>query len=119
MFGIDSQGPFQGDNAFPYDAMALAKRFREPETEGRLRRFRGRLEVLEVFDAESVDKTLHAFVDSEGIKVGQIIHAVRVAVTGKGMGFGLFEAMAILGRNSCLARIDRVLAVLHSNERVS
>ena len=110
---------FQGDNAFPYDAMVLAKRFREPETEGRLRRFRGRLEVLGVFDAESVDKTLHAFVDSEGIKVGQIIHAVRVAVTGKGMGFGLFEAMAILGRNSCLARIDRVLAVLHSNERVS
>ena len=47
---------------------------------------------------------------TEGIKIGQIIHAVRVAVTGKGVGFGLFEALEILGRAACLARIDRALA---------
>ena len=38
--------------------------------------------------------------------------AVRVAVTGKGVGFGLFETLAILGRERCLERIDRALAML-------
>jgi len=32
-----------------------------------------------------------------------------VAVTGKPVGFGLFETLAILGRGGCLARIDRAL----------
>jgi glutamyl-tRNA synthetase len=33
-----------------------------------------------------------------------------VAVTGKSVGFGMFDTLAILGRNRCLARIDRALA---------
>jgi glutamyl-tRNA synthetase len=34
---------------------------------------------------------------------------LRVAVTGKAVGFGLFESLAILGREHALARIDRAL----------
>ena len=52
---------------------------------------------------------MHVFVESEGIKIGEVIHAVRVAVTGKSVGIGLFDAMSILGRASCLARIERCL----------
>jgi glutamyl-tRNA synthetase len=37
---------------------------------------------------------------------------VRVAVTGKGVGFGLFDTLAILGKDRCLARIDRALGRL-------
>ena len=49
--------------------------------------------------------------DAKGIKIGQIVHALRVAVTGKAVGFGLFETLAILGRERCLARIDRALTL--------
>ncbi len=55
---------------------------------------------------------MQEFVQSEGIKIGQVIHAVRVAVTGKAVGFGLFETLAILGRQRCIERIDRALARL-------
>jgi glutamyl-tRNA synthetase len=41
--------------------------------------------------------------------MGDIVHAVRVAVTGKAVGFGLFDTLAILGRERCLARIHRAL----------
>ena len=60
----------------------------------------------------SLDELMHKFVESEQIKIGQIIHAVRVAVTGKMIGFGLFETLTILGRQSCLARLDRALGRL-------
>ena len=50
------------------------------------------------------------FVKEQGIELGDIIHALRVAVTGKGVGFGLYETLAILGKPRCLARIDRAVA---------
>ena len=52
---------------------------------------------------------MHDFVAAEQVKLGQVIHAVRVAVTGKSIGLGLFDTLAILGRERCLARIDRAL----------
>jgi glutamyl-tRNA synthetase len=39
------------------------------------------------------------------------VHAVRVAVTGKAVGFGLFDTLAILGRQRCLARMNRALEI--------
>ena len=101
---------FVADDTFPYDAKAFAKRIAAPEAADRLARFRTTLETVDPFNAATVEASLHHVVDAEGIRIGGIIHAVRVAVTGKAVGFGLFEAMAILGRGACLARIDRALA---------
>ena len=103
---------FEDDAGFPYDSKAFAKRLAAPGAADRLRRFRAVLEAVEPFEAGSLDAALHRFVEAEAIKVGQIIHAVRVAVTGKGVGFGVFEALEILGRASTLARIDRALAAV-------
>ena len=52
---------------------------------------------------------MHDFMAAEGIKIGQIIHAVRVAVTGQSVGLGLFDSLAILGRERSLQRIGRAL----------
>ena len=101
---------FVADDAFPYDAKAFAKRIAAPEAADRLARFRTTLATIDPFDAATVEASLHHFVDTEAIRIGGIIHAVRVAVTGKAVGFGLFDAMAVLGRGACLARIDRALA---------
>ena len=103
---------FTGDEAFPYDEKALAKRLGAPGAAERLRRFRAVLATVEPFEAGALEAALHGFVAAEELKIGQIIHAVRVAVTGKGVGFGLFEALEILGRASTLARIDRALAAV-------
>ena len=107
---------FQDDAAFPYDEKAFRKRVGAPGAADRLRRFRPALETVEPFDAPTLDAALHRFVEAEGIKIGQIIHAVRVAVTGKGVGFGLFEALEILGRAACLVRIDRALDAAEAGE---
>ena len=107
---------FQDDAAFPYDEKAFRKRVAAPGAADRLRRFRSTLATVEPFDAATLDAALHRFVEAEAMKIGQIIHAVRVAVTGKGVGFGLFEALEILGRAACLARIDRALDAADAGE---
>jgi glutamyl-tRNA synthetase len=110
---LDYRDFFVADGELTYDEKAFEKRLRKPEeAAGLLRAFRGRLEGAERFDAESLETLLKGFVEAEGIKIGQVIHALRVAVTGKAVGFGMFDILAILGKERSLARIDRALARL-------
>ena len=103
---------YVADEDLQYDQKTLDKRLRKPEgARALLSGFRQRLVDTEQFDAETLEKALKSFVEEQGIKIGQLVHAVRVAVTGKPVGFGLFETLAILGRERCLARIDRALSL--------
>ncbi len=101
---------FQADDAFPYDEKAFQKRVAKEGAPELLRGFREELERVEPFDAQTLESCLRRFVEREGIKIGDLVHPLRVAVTGKPVGFGLFETLAILGRQRCLARVDRTLS---------
>jgi glutamyl-tRNA synthetase len=103
---------FLADAELPYDEKAFDKRLRGPGTAELLAKFKDRLAVAEPFDAAALERLLHEFVAAEGIEPGQIIHALRVAVTGKAVGPGLFDCLAILGRASVLARLERALSRL-------
>jgi glutamyl-tRNA synthetase len=104
---------FVADDAFPYDPKAFQKRLvQAPDSVALLRAFRDKLQTSGQFDASSLELLMRSFIDSEGVKIGQLIHALRVAVTGKSIGFGLFEILEILGRERSLARIDRALALV-------
>jgi len=104
---------FVADDALEYDEKALEKRLRKPdEAAGLLAKFRDQLAAAQPFDAPTLESLLHQFVEAEEIKVGQIIHALRVAVTGKAVGLGMFETLAILGRERCLGRIAKTLGLV-------
>ncbi|HVU88801.1 MAG TPA: glutamate--tRNA ligase [Pirellulales bacterium] len=107
---VDFAAFFLPDDQLSYDEAAFEKQLRDDETAARLARFRERLAGAESFDAAAVEQTLQKFLADEQIAAGKIIHAIRVAATGKTVGFGLFETLATLGRESSLARIDRALA---------
>ncbi len=107
---LDYDEFFVADEAFDYDAKAFEKRITKPAGAIELlTKFRAALVDVEPFDTARLEAWMHEWVAAEGIKIGDIVHAVRVAVTGKAVGFGLFETLAILGRERCLARIDRAL----------
>ncbi|HZZ73917.1 MAG TPA: glutamate--tRNA ligase [Pirellulales bacterium] len=99
---------FQADEDFSYDDGAFDKRIRQPaEAAVLLEEFQSRLEQVASWDAPALEQTLQAFVTEKGIQLDQIIHSVRIAVTGKPVGFGLFDTLAILGKTSTINRIER------------
>lgn len=101
---------FVADDQLTYDEKAFDKRLRKPpEAVEMLRLFRAQLVEADPFDAAHLELLLQRFVEAQEIKIGQIIHALRVALTGKAIGFGIFETMAILGRTRCVNRIDQAL----------
>jgi len=106
---LDYRDFFTPDDQLPYDEAAFEKQLRKPpEAAGLLRRFRDYLAEAPAFDVRSLEALMNGFLQAQGIQLRQIQQAVRVAVTGKGVGFGLYETLAILGKEHCLARIDRV-----------
>ncbi len=104
---------FVPDDKVPMDQAAFEKRLRKsPESAGLLRKFRGRLAGHDGWDAASLEALMRAFVEEEKISLGQVIHALRVAATGRADGFGMFETLEVLGRERTLARIDLALGRL-------
>jgi glutamyl-tRNA synthetase len=104
---------FVPDDRMPYDEKAVEKHLSKlPDPAGLLRKLRAALAALQPFDAAALEALVQNAVQTEGLKVGQVTQALRVAVTGKGTGFGTYETLALLGREHCLARIDRTLARL-------
>jgi glutamyl-tRNA synthetase len=107
---LDFDDFFVADDDLQIDEAAFDKRVQKPAAaRDLLVRYREKLAEVETFTAELLEKLTHEFVEANGIKIADIVHAVRVAVTGKAVGFGLFETLAILGRDRCLARIDRAV----------
>jgi glutamyl-tRNA synthetase len=107
---LDLDDFFVSDDKLRYDDAALDKRLKKPPAARELlAKYRDALAAADDFSAPALEKLTHAFVEANGIKIGDIVHAIRVAVTGKAVGFGLFDTLAILGRERSLARIDRAL----------
>ena len=60
---------------------------------------------------EAIEAALRgALVDGLGLKPRFAFGPVRVAITGSNVSPPLFESMELLGRESCLARLDAALA---------
>ncbi len=96
----------------PYDAKAFDKRVRGGNAGELLRKLRASLADLETWDADATEACLKDFLLAESVKLGDVIHALRVAVTGKAVGLGMFDCLAILGRQETLQRIDHALQLL-------
>jgi glutamyl-tRNA synthetase len=105
---LDYADFFCADEKLPRDKAAFQKELSKPGALDCLAKLRG-LFASTAFEPAALEKCLQDFVTAESIKVGQVIHILRLAVTGKTVGFGLYETMAILGRESVLARIDLAL----------
>jgi glutamyl-tRNA synthetase len=110
---------FVTDDKLAYDEKAVAKSLQKPGAAELLAKYRSQLAAAESFDAQSLEQMTHALVGTEGVKIGDIVHSLRAAVTGQSVGLGLFDSLAILGKASCLARIDRTLKPPQSNSSVN
>jgi glutamyl-tRNA synthetase len=69
------------------------------------------LAAVESWDAEATERTVRAFSERHGLKLGAVAQPLRAALTGRATSPGIFEVLAILGRSECLARLSDQAAV--------
>jgi glutamyl-tRNA synthetase len=61
------------------------------------------------FLAATLEQALRDLATARGVKAGTLIHATRVAVTGRTVSPGLFEVLELLGRERVLSRLTGAL----------
>jgi glutamyl-tRNA synthetase len=96
---------------FEYDAEAAKKAFL-PENKPRLEKLRSAFALLRTFDAASIEAALKATATELGVKVGVLVHPVRLACTGKPNGPSLYHLIEVIGKEKTMTRIDKALAQL-------
>lgn len=102
-------GSFFFATTLSYDEAAFKKRVQKEGMPALLVKLRERLAAVEPFDNPTLEKLLHDFCQEHGIKIGDLNHAVRLAITGQPVGPGLYDCLSIVGRSGCLQRIDAAL----------
>jgi glutamyl-tRNA synthetase len=110
----DFSGSFRAffSDEFEYDPVAVKKFWKDAALAELLAALAERLSKLEPFDTATTEQALRGLAEERGVKAGLLINASRVALTGQGVAPGLFEMMAVLGRERVVERLRRAARFL-------
>jgi len=97
-----------------YEQAAVDKHLSVPDLRGHVAALADALASLQSFDEASVEAAVRGTATDRGIKAGPLIHATRVAVTGRTASPGLFEVLAWLGQARTCARLGQLADFLSS-----
>jgi glutamyl-tRNA synthetase len=92
----------------PTDEKAWGKVMKDGAAE-RLATARAALAQTDPFTAEAIEASLRSVVDQTGDKPNKVFQPLRVAISGSTVSPGIFESVAVLGRDETLARVDEAL----------
>jgi len=93
----------------PADDPQAREKWLDEEGLGALRDVREALEDVDPFTYDSVKDALEQVVAARGTKPKNVFQPVRVALAGRAVSPGIFETLAVLGREEALVRIERTL----------
>ncbi|MEI2701874.1 MAG: glutamate--tRNA ligase [Baekduia sp.] len=94
----------------PTDDPAAREKWLGADQRANLATSRERLAALDSFSAEHIDATLREQVERGDAKPKDVFQPLRVAIAGAAVSPGVFESLAVLGREESLQRIDIALA---------
>jgi glutamyl-tRNA synthetase len=97
---------FFKDN-YTVDEKGVKKYLTGSDVRENLKIFAEKIEKLEDFSHENIEKICRGIMEEKNLKAAQIIHPTRVAISGKMQGAGLFEMMEVLGKQKVLERMRK------------
>ncbi|MBU1912307.1 MAG: glutamate--tRNA ligase [Candidatus Omnitrophica bacterium] len=101
-------GIFMSDDV-RYNEGAVEKFLKKDKVSDILSITRERLGKIDPFTQENIEKESRALVEELKIESADLIHPLRVAVTGKAVSAGIFEVLALLGKDKTLKRLENIL----------
>jgi glutamyl-tRNA synthetase len=108
---VEEARPFLSE-VYQLDAAAVRKHLSNPALAEVLDALIDAYAHLPSFDKGALETALRSIADQRGLKAGVLIHATRVAVTGRAVSPGLFEVLELLARERVLARLASARTVV-------
>ena len=97
----------------PLDEAAARTHLFKQELVEPLRSFVHAVEQSREFDKEALERMLREVAERHDVKAAKLIHATRVAVTGRAVSPGLFEVLELLGRDRTVGRLAAASSLIN------
>ncbi len=97
------------DDSIAIEPQAKEKHLTAKKSLELLRKFLVLLEKVEPYTQENLENAFKELMEVESIKFGEIVHPVRVALSGKTVGPGIFELFLCMGKDMSIKRIKDAL----------
>jgi glutamyl-tRNA synthetase len=111
---VRQAGPYLAEHV-TYDPDAVAKQWKDrASTVELLSSARNTLASVNKWEPHEMETALRADAEQRGIGAGKLFQPLRVALTGLAVSAGIFDVLALLGRDRSLARIDDALNYLRA-----
>jgi len=94
-----------------YEEQNLKKRWKEDSAE-LLNKLKERFEQLNNPSKEDFENALNEIASQLSINKGQLVHPLRIAVSGVGEGPGVYDIVSVLGKDEAISRISTALKKL-------
>jgi glutamyl/glutaminyl-tRNA synthetase len=91
-----------------FDEKSKAKNW-TADAKARLSEILAEFKSLSEWSHDSIEHVVRTYAESKTISAGKLIHPLRLAVSGVGMGPGLFEMLEVIGKEEVCKRIDFAL----------
>lgn len=105
---IPSFGAYMFSESYEIDQEYKAKHWNE-DTSSIIHALLPVLKAAESFEHVQLNEIIGGYSKEHGIASKFIIHPLRMMLTGKQVGAGLYETMEVLGKEICINRIERFL----------
>jgi glutamyl-tRNA synthetase len=76
-----------------------------PQAKEHLQNLLPEFEAAADWDHDTLEAIVRKYAEANSLSAGKLIHPIRLAVSGRGMGPGLFELLAVIGKEECLRRM--------------
>lgn len=95
-----------------YDEKTISKRWK-PESQSLFEELAGKLRRANNYDAETVKSIVEHFIEDKGLKFGDVLPILRIALSGSTQGPAVYEMMALLGQQTVDERLNSALKVFN------
>jgi glutamyl-tRNA synthetase len=100
---IDAARYLYADRPLPLEEKAAS--LLTAEARGVLAGLQRELAAIEAWSADATEAAVRAFAERSGLKLGAVAQPLRAATTGRTTSPGIFDVLAVLGKDESLARI--------------
>lgn len=108
--------PYMFSKPLEFDQDFLTKHWKE-QTRDIIIDYLEKLKSINDFSHPSLHSMTEEYVAEQNLKLRDIVHPLRIMITGRGVGAGMFETMEVLGKDECISRIEFFLANVNITSR--
>jgi glutamyl-tRNA synthetase len=106
---LKSFAPYMFSKPTEFDEDFVKKHWKDNTTEI-ISKYYEEIKKIEKWDYQTLHDFTQKYCEEKNLKLREIVHPLRIMLTGKSVGAGLFETMSLLEKEDALERITSFLA---------